>query len=77
MEEGAEDGEGEQGDQGGAEGLGDAQPGCGAHLPAEGLGGVLVDERFGDERRGGEEEDCEAEAEGGVDEELVDFRVPG
>lgn len=38
---------------------------------------MLVDEGFGDEGRGGEEEDCEAEAEGGVDEELVDFRVPG
>lgn len=38
---------------------------------------MLVDEGFGGKGGGGGEEDCEAEAEGGGVEEVVDFGVPG
>lgn len=74
---GVEEGEEEQGDEGGADGLGDAEPGGCGHGPAEGLGGVLVDEGFGDGGQAGGEEDGEAEAEPGVAKEVDDFGVPG
>ena len=75
--EGVEDWEGEERDEGATDGLRPWEPGCGAHFPAEGLRRVLVDEGFGGEGNGGEEEDCEGETEAWSEEEVVDFRVPG